>query len=171
MKKSIIIMGSLLLVALVSTSAFAWGQGGCQGRGQGMGYGQNQNCQGYGGGQGILNDLSKEQRDELGALRQKFIDETYELRATKFTKRQEMRMLMETSDPDRAKLDKLSQEMSDIQKQVRDQRITFLLAAKKIAPELGLGKGFGHGRGKYGKRGGQRSCQGQGQGSGWNNNE
>ena len=167
-------MGSLLLVALVSTSAFAWGQGECQGRGQGMGYDQNQNCQGYGGGQDNLNDLSKEQRDELGALRQKFIDVTYELRAAKFTKRQEMRMLMETSDPDRAKLDKLSQELSDVQKQVRDQRITFLLAAKKIAPELGLGKGFGHGRGKWGERGGhrggQRGCQGQGQGSGWNNN-
>ena len=170
MKKSIIIMGSLLLVTLLSTSAFAWGQGGCQGKGQKMGYGQNQNCQGSGGGQGILNDLSKEQRDELGALRQKFTDETYELRAAKFTKQQEMRMLMETSDPDRTKLDKLSQEMADIQKQVRDQRITFLLAAKKIAPELGLGKKFGHGRGKWGKKGGQRGCQGQGQGSGWNNN-
>jgi len=166
MKKSIIIIGSLLIVALVSGSAFAWGQGKCQGRGQGMGYGDNQDCPRY-GGQGDFNDLSKDQRDALGALRQGFIDETYELRAAKFTKRQEMKMLMETSEPDRAKLDKLSQEIMDLQKQVMGKRIDFLLAAKKIAPELGMGRGFGQGRGEWSGRGGQRDFQGQG--NCWNN--
>ena len=104
-----------------------------------------------------FNDLSKEQRDELSALRQTFIDETYELRAAKFQKQQEMRMLMETSEPDRAKLGKLSQEITDVQKQARDKRIDFRLAAKKISPELGMGQGFGKGS----RRGGQRGCQGQ----------
>ncbi|MBT3175790.1 MAG: periplasmic heavy metal sensor [Desulfobacula sp.] len=175
MKKSIIIMGSLLLVALVSGNVFAWGQGGCRGNGQGTGYGNNQDCPRNGGQGAAFNDLTKDQSDELQELRQKFIDETYELRSAKFTKHQEMRMLMETSEPDKAKLDKLSQELSDLQKQVRGKRIDFMLAAKKIAPELGLGKGFGQGRGRgFGHGGGQRGCQGQGQGQGqgncWNNN-
>ncbi len=163
MKKAVIIISSFVMVALVAGSVFAWGPGRGYGRGCGGGYGYNQNSQEYGGGQGVINDLSKEQRDELSALRQKFIDETYELRSATFTKRQEMRMLMETSAPDKAKLGKLSQELSDLQKQVRDKSIDFRLAAKKIAPELGTGKGFGQGRGKWGGRGGQRGCQGQGQ--------
>ncbi|MCP4761857.1 MAG: periplasmic heavy metal sensor [archaeon] len=129
----------------------AWGHG----KGQRMGAGYNQDCRGY-GGQGIINDLSKEQRDQLTALRQTFIDETYELRAAKFQKQQEMRMLMETSEPDRAKLGKLSQELTDLQKQVREKKIDFRLAAKKISPELGMGGGFGKGL----KRGGQRCGQG-----------
>ena len=160
MKKSIIIISSFLMVALVAGSVFAWGQG----KGRGMGSGYNQDCPRY-GGQGVFNDLSQDQRDELTALRQKFIDETYEVRSAKFAKQQEMRMLMETSDPDRAKLAKLSQEITDLQKQVRDKRIDFRLAAKKISPELGMGRGFGQGHGNGSRRGGQGGCQGQG--SGW----
>ncbi|WP_457553247.1 Spy/CpxP family protein refolding chaperone [Desulfobacula sp.] len=156
MKKSIIIISSLVMVALVSGSVFAWGPG----RGRGMGQDYSQDCQGY-GGQGALNDLSKEQRDELNTLRQKFIDETYELRSAKFAKHQEMRMLMQTSEPDRAKLDKLSQDITNLQKQVRDKSIDFRLAAKKISPELGMGQGMGQGFGQGRGKGLQRGCQGQ----------
>jgi zinc resistance-associated protein len=163
MKKTIIIISSLLMVSLVAGSVFARGQG----KGQRMGAGYNQDCRGY-GGQGIINELSKEQRDELRALRQTFVDETYEVRTAKFQKRQEMRMLMETSEPDRAKLGKLSQEITDLQKQIRDKQIDFRLAAKKISPELGMGRGFGKGHGKGLKRGGQRGCQGQG--NNWSQN-
>jgi zinc resistance-associated protein len=161
MKKSIIIISSMLMVALLAGSVFAWGHG----KGRGMGNGYNQDCPRFGQqGQDVLNDLSREQRDELSALRQKFIDETYEQRAANFQKRQEMRMLMQTSDPDRAKLNKLSQDITDLQKKIRDKGIDFRLAAKEIAPELGLGAGFGQGRGKWSGRGGQKGCQGQGQG-------
>ncbi len=162
MKKAIIIISSLVMVTLVSGNVFAWGSG----KGRGMGSGYNQDCPQY-GGQPAFNDLSKEQRDNLTALRQTFIDETYEQRSAKFQKQQEMRMLMETSEPDRAKLDKLSQEITDLQKQVRDKQIDFQLAAKKISPELGMGKGYGQGHGKGSKRGGQRGCQGQGN---WHHN-
>ncbi len=162
MKKSIIIVSSLLMVTLVAGNVFAWGSGK-----RGMGPGFNQDCPKY-GGQTAFNDLSKEQREDLTALRQTFIDETYGLRSSKFQKQQEMRMLMETSDPDRAKLGKLSQQITDLQKQVRDKQIDFCLAAKKISPELGVGMGFGQGHGKGSKRGGQRGCQGQG--NGWSPN-
>ena len=160
MKKSIII-SSLLMVALIAGSSFAWESG----KGRGMGAGFNQDCPRY-GGQSAFNDLSQDQKDALITLRQKFIDESYEVRSAKFQKQQEMRMLMETSDPDRAELDKLSQEITDLQKQVRDKQIDFRLEAKKISPELGMGRGSGRGCGKGFARDGQRGC-GQGQGNGW----
>ncbi|MDA3915714.1 MAG: periplasmic heavy metal sensor [Deltaproteobacteria bacterium] len=161
MKKTIIIISSILLVAFVAGSVFAWGPG--SGRGM-MGGGFNQDCPGYGGGQGGISDLSKGQRDELTALRQQFIDETYELRSAKFGKQQEMRMLMETSNPDRDKLSKLSEELTDLQKQVRDKGIDFRLKARKIAPELGKGAGFGQGCGRGSGKGGQRGSHGEGMG-------
>jgi len=83
---------------------------------------------------------------------------------------------METSDPDRSKLNKLSDKITDLQQQIRDKRIDLQLAAKKIAPELSMGRGFGQGRDNMSKRGGKRGYQGQGQrgyGSGcgrYNNN-
>lgn len=162
MKKSILIISSLLLVALVAGSVFAWGPG----QGMGMGFGPNPDCPRY-GGQSAWNDLSGEQRDELTALRRQFIDETYELRSAKFQKHQEMRMLMETSNPDKAKLNELSREISDLQKQVMDKQIDFQMGAKKIAPELDMGAGFGQ-DGRTGK-GCRRDFQGWGCGGGYNN--
>jgi len=175
MKKTLVIISSLLMVALVSGSAFAWGQGRCQGKNQKRDYGVNQDCPRNAGEQGNFADLSKEQTDAINKLRQEFIDKTYEFRSAKFAKRQEMRMLMQTSEPDRAKLDKLSQEIMDLQKQVIDKRIDFMLAAKKIAPELGQGRGFGQQFGQGCGRGfnsdGPRGCQGQGKGRGWHDND
>jgi zinc resistance-associated protein len=172
MKKSIIIISSLLMVALLAGNVFAWGQA----KGQGMkGAGFNQDCP-RNGGQSVWNNLSKEQRDEVSALRQKFIDETYEIRSAKFQKRQQLRMLMETSSPDRAELDKFSQAITDLQKQIRDKRIDFQLAAKKISPELGMGRGFSQSQGRgncpkgSGQRGsGQRGWHGQGNNGCYNN--
>jgi zinc resistance-associated protein len=144
MKKSMIVITSLLAVALLATSAFSWGHGnkgsgkGCGGSGQG--YNTN-----------IWNDLSQEQRDELTALKQKFIDDTYETRSAMMVKHQEMRMLMETSDPDRAKIDALAEAVTKLRTQMQTKRIDYQLAAKKIAPEL---TGFG--------MGGRGGCSGKG---------
>ncbi len=162
MKKSIIIISSLLMVALIAGSVFAWGQG--KGKGRGMGYSSNQSQMGY-GMSSAWNDLSQEQRDSLTALKQKHIDETYDLRSSAFTKQQEVRMLMETSDPDRAKLSTLTQELSDLQRQMAEKRIDYQLEAKKIAPELTTSMGYGKGRGgsrgsRSGSGGGQGNCTG-----------
>ena len=150
MKKSITIISSVLFLALFTGSVFAFGPG------MGMGGGPS-SCRGF-GGQEAWNDLSKEQRDELTALRQKFIDETYELRTAEVQKRQEMRLLMETSTPDRAKLSKLSGEILDIEKKLNEKQIDFMLSAKKISPEIGMSAGFGRGQGNPGKRGGNWDC-------------
>ncbi len=164
MKKSIIIISSLLMVALIAGSVFAFGSG--RGQGRGMGYNSNQSQMGY-GMSSAWNDLSQEQRDSLTALKQKHIDDTYELRSSAFAKQQEVRMLMETSNPDRSKLSTLTQELSDLQRQMAEKKIDYQLEAKKIAPELATSMGYGKGRGGMrGSKGGHMNNQGRG----FNNN-
>jgi len=148
MKKSVIIISSVVFLALFAGSSFAFGPG--------MGI-RNEGCQSY-GEENAWTDLSKEQKDDLAALRQKFIDETYELKISKLQKHQEMRLLMATSNPDRAKLIELSQQIQDIEKQYREKQIDFQLNAKKISPEIGLGRGFCQQNGKWADRGRGRGC-------------
>ncbi|MCG8633121.1 MAG: periplasmic heavy metal sensor [Desulfobacterales bacterium] len=140
MKKTMIVLTALLTAGFLATNAFAWGHG----------KGKRGGC----GGQGYnaMASLTPEQQTELKTLRQKFIDETYETRAAMMDKHQQIRLLMETSSPDKAKLEKLSNEMLDLKKAVQDKRIDFVLEAKKIAPELNM-SAFGHGRGGFGKGG------------------
>ena len=106
MKKTVIMFSALLVVALMTSQAFAWGHG------RGMG-GYDRNCQGFSGS--AWNDLSTAEKDELTALRQQFIDNTYELRVSMMQKHNEVRMLMRTSAPDRAKLSSLYDEIADFQ--------------------------------------------------------
>jgi zinc resistance-associated protein len=151
MKKSMIVITALLTVALLATSAFSWGHGN-------KGYGKGCGGSGQGYGANAWNDLSQEQRDELTALKQKFIDDTYETRSAMMIKHQELRMLMETSAPDRAKIDDLAQAVTELRSQMQTKRIDFQLAAKKIAPELnGMGMG-GRGCGGSGGKGNNTDC-------------
>ena len=145
MKKTMIVLTALLTVGLLATNAFSWGHGG----------GSKRGC----GGQGYaaMANLTPEQQTELNTLRQKFIDETYETRAAMMDKHQQLRLLMETSAPDKAKLESLSEEMLDLKKAVHDKRIDFVLEAKKIAPELNM-SAFGHRGGGFGK-GGYGGCE------------
>jgi len=153
MKKTLITLTTLLIVGCMTASAFAWGHGN----------GKRKGCGGQ--GQGIYNSLTPEQQTELRELRQQFVDETYENRSAMMFKHQEIRMLMETSNPSKDKLAALSDEVLELKKAMADKRIDFALKAKKIAPELnlmafgrhgGMGKGgcpkFGGGMGKGGKR-------------------
>lgn len=147
MKKSTSLITVILIISLMAGSAFAWGHG--------KGRNESGNCMGYAGQNADIN-LTQEQKDQLSALRQAFIDDTYETRAAKFSTRHEMKMLMETSNPDRAKLIQLSDELLTLEKELRDKKIDFGLKVKEIAPELtGFnGRGPGKGCGKMGMRGG-----------------
>jgi zinc resistance-associated protein len=162
MKKSIILITALIAVGFLATQAFSWGPGkGMRGSGSGI------NCPGI--DSSTYHDLSKAQQDELATLRQKFTDDTYELRASMMYKHNEIRLLMATSAPDRDALSRLSTELSDLMTQVQEHRIDFMLAAKKVAPELRFGQGMGSGFHKgYGKGNCPRTGQGSGPGQGKN---
>ena len=164
MKKTLIVTAALLSVIFITSNAFSWGRGG-YGRGcNGGGYG-------YNSGSAVLPELTQEQKTQLADLRQKFIDETYETRSAMQNKRHNLRMLLETSSPDKAKLTQLSNEMIDLKKEMQTKRIEFILAAKEIAPGLNVdsfrffGRGFGMGR-HFGKGfGGNGPCRGFGSGA------
>ncbi|MDD9301253.1 MAG: periplasmic heavy metal sensor [Desulfobacter sp.] len=158
MKKTLITLTAVLIVGFMAASAFAWGQGN----------GFNNGCRGKGQGRAMLSNLTADQQAELKQLRQQYIDDTYETRAAMMAKHQQVRMLLETSSPDKNKLTTLSDEIMDMKKALADKRIDFVLKAKKISPELNLsafrncGRG---GKGGFGKGGqGHRPCgNGQGQ--------
>ncbi|MCA1786570.1 MAG: periplasmic heavy metal sensor [Desulfobacteraceae bacterium] len=143
MKKTAVFLTTLLAISFMTTAAFAWGPG----HGSGS-YGLNPDRQ------GAWTDLSKAQQEELTALRQKFIDETYPMRTEIMQKTSETRMLMATSNPDKATLMRLADETAALEKQVQEKQIDFMLAAKKAAPELrfamGNGQRFGNRYQNYG---------------------
>ncbi|EMS81261.1 Spy/CpxP family protein refolding chaperone [Desulfotignum phosphitoxidans] len=167
MKKALILITALIAVGLLSTYAFSWGPG----KGMG-GYGGSTSCPGI--DRNAYTDLTEAQKNELATLRQQFIDDTYELRTSMMQTHNEIRLLMETSQPDRAELSRLNTEVSDLMKQLQENRIDFMLAAKKVAPELtfgpGMGRGYhnGYGKGdcpKLGQGYGQKNGDGSGRGS------
>ena len=160
MKKITITISTLAAIALIAGAAFAWGPG----SGRAAGYGPG-NCPGY-DAQGAASTLTQEQQDQLTELRQKYIDQTYKTRAAKVAKAQEVRLLMETSNPDRAKLVSLSNEILELDKALTEQQIDYQLAVKKIDPELTgfRGMGFGRGHGMWSSDRGQGRFHGQGRG-------
>lgn len=163
MKKLLTTLSILGIIAMFAATSFAWGPG--SGTGSGKGQRGTGNCPGYQQKGGVYASLTAEQQEQLRQLRQKFIDETVEIRLAKHQKRDEMRLLMQTSNPDRQRLVDLSDSIADLEKQLGEKRIDFALAAKKISPELGsyFGKGKRHSRNGYGKGSGQGQGYGQGQ--------
>ena len=164
MKKTLIITAALLSVIFISSNAFSWGGGG-YGRGCGGGYGNNN-------GSSVLPSLTEEQKGALADLRQKFIDETYEVRSAMMGKKQNIRMLLETSSPDKTKLTALSDDILELKGQMQAKRIDFILKAKEIAPGLNasdlrmFGRGFGKGRHFAGNRPCRDAGKAMGQGAG-----
>ncbi|WP_022667758.1 Spy/CpxP family protein refolding chaperone [Desulfospira joergensenii] len=146
MKKSMMLIISIAAIALMTTNAFSWGHG--KGRARMGG-----DCPRY--MDSAWQDLTQDQQAQLKALRQQFIDDTYEQRASMASIRNEMRMMMETSQPDRDRLLDLSAQLADLRKELGEKRIDFQLAAKTIAPELRMAMGFGMGHGGYGRHGGK----------------
>jgi len=94
--------------------------------------------------------LTDDQKNRLKALHQQFIDETASARASIISRHEEIRILMETTSPDPAKLHALSSELSEFKKQVMDKNIDMALSAKKIAPELDISMMIG-GHGSMGR--------------------
>lgn len=136
MKKNMLVRLVLIITIIGMTgTAFAWNGAGR--RGQGMGQ------------YDAWSKLTDDQRGKLDALQQKFIDETATARAAIIAKHEEIRILMETSAPDKVKLHALSNELTELKKQVMDKNIDLALDAKKIAPDFNMPMGF-HGFGHHG---------------------
>jgi zinc resistance-associated protein len=163
MRKLVVALGLVAVVVLGITYVYA----------QGPGYGR----QGWGYGQ--WSSLTPEQRTKLQELRQKFNDETAQLRGTILTKRLELQSLWTDPKADSKAIQEKEKEMRSLQDQMRDKATQFTLEARKIptpeqlaqfGPGSGMGPGFGgrrmmdygHGMGRGYGRG-----PGYGMGSGY----
>ena len=148
MKRLISVIGIMFLVGGVALPAMAHGPG--SGRGgpmMGSWQGGAQDCPGYGGTTG---SLTKEQQTELEKLHQKYLDETSTDKNELWNKRGELKILLNTSNPDTEKAKALQKEISDLRSKLAQKRLDFKLERKKIAPDQGYGRGYGRG---YGGRG------------------
>ena len=168
MKKLAVSLGILVLVGfmVVPVLAHRWGGGG-----------------GYYGGPGpgacrldseAYDNMSETQRTELEKLEQKYTNDTIKLREQIWTKAAELDSLLNTSEPDPNKARALQAEISDLKAKMAENRVSFQLEARKIAPDARFGRGYarGYGRGhhhgfghhnEYGKHGprggyGSRPC-------------
>ena len=160
MKKTLAALTILIITCTFSASAFAAPQK--QGKGKGLRQAGTRACM----------NLTDEQQKQLRDLHQKFIDDTYELRADMATLDQQIRMYMETSNPDSAKLKAMVIEKADLATNLAVKRMEFSLDAKKISPELrympmGMDSGFGSPGMGYGPRGNGQGRHGVGRGPGF----
>jgi len=130
-----------LIVSLVgATSAFAY-----RGWGGHMGMSKHGRCM----------NLTPEQAGQVFDLRQKFMNDTAELRKNMMVKRAELAQLWRAEQPDEEAIQAKVKELSALKGQFMEKAVAQRLAIQKIAPNaMGPGMGPGVGPGKVkGKRG------------------
>lgn len=163
MKKTVTALGIVLLVAAFAYPVFGRGPGWGGGYhmmgnwGPGPGYGGTYN-RGYG-------NLSEDQARKMETLDRKFMDGTTDLREKLWSKSGELNALMNSADPDPARVRSLQKEISDLRAKLSEARTDYELEAREIAPDNQFGGGYGYGGPMmgYGMGGG-----GYGPGACWN---
>jgi hypothetical protein len=157
--KNLTVMAVALAMALVFIgTTFADPGEGRGRRGGGYGYNADSDCSGgYGRGYGRRNleaNLSEEDIEKLNKAREKFFEDTRDLRQNIRQKQLALRAEFAKKSPDEKVALELQKEISTLKAQMADKRLMHRLEMKKINPYLGLGsQGKGKG-GKGGKRGG-----------------
>jgi Spy/CpxP family protein refolding chaperone len=137
MKKKLIVLGLVVVMVLGVTYVYA----------RGPGYGPDPKGEDW---KGL--SLTPEQKTKFQELRQKFNDETAQLRGNTLTKRLELQSLWTNPNADpKAIMDK-EKELRDLQNQMKDKAVQVKLEARKfLTPEQiqesgqGMGRGFGRG--------------------------
>ena len=164
MKKMLIILGLVAVLALGVTFVYAHGPGYGPGR-------RGESCWGP-GGTGKGSTLTPEQKGKFQELQQKFFEETAQLREAIVSKRQELHSLWTNPNADPKAIVEKERELRDLQNQMRDKSIEFKLEARNsLTPEqieeFGQGRGMGRAFGPGHMRGyGHRFDRGYGKGPG-----
>jgi zinc resistance-associated protein len=161
MKKTIVIALSLVLgLALLATVALAWGPGFGPGFGPGLGRGPGRGFGGPAFGSPPIPNLTAEQSAEIQTLRDGYLKEVEPLQEQLYAKRQELRALWLTENPDQAAISAKQKEMADLQTQLRDKATNLGLEVRKALtseqlaqlPAFSQSAGFSPGAG-FGPRG------------------
>lgn len=139
-KMSLVVLLTLALSLGLAASSWARPEGG--GMGCAMGCGM----------MGGMN-LSPEQAGKLFDLKEKFRNDTVDLRKQMWIKRAEMAALWKTETPDEKAISAKQKEMSALRDQMQQKGLAFHLEARKIAPKMHMGHGGGMGGGMGGAGG------------------
>ena len=123
------------------------GYGGYGGHMMGPGYGPMMGP-GYGPAYG---NLSQDQYNKLDNARQKFYDQTQDLRQKMDQKQYAIQEELNQPNPDQGKLESLQKDLSALHAQYDQDALNYNLAVRKIAPNATPGPPYGNG---YGYRGG-----------------
>jgi Spy/CpxP family protein refolding chaperone len=157
-KRTLIVIGIVVVTVLVGGWALAHGPWGKRGPG-GPGYGREY----------LHSKLSQEQREKLQAQEQKFYEDTAELRREHHQKRLELRGLWIDPKADAEKIKAKEKELFDLQRRIQEKALEHRLAIRELLPEEGFGQGpwgYGYGMG-YGPHHRRRYMEGPGSGRGY----
>jgi len=164
MKKKVVVLGLIAVMVLGVAYAFAQGPGSGPGPGRRSDWGHEK-----------WSSLTPEQQTKLQELRQKFNDETAQLRGTMLTKRLELQSLWRNPKADSKAILEKEKEFRSLQNQMKDKAVQLKLEARTIltpeqlsqfGPGLGMGRGFGGGHMMGGGHGMGRGGMGPGRGMG-----
>ena len=141
-KEATKIIGIGFLVAVLAVPAVAlargWGRGGMMGNwGGGPGYGYTTP---YGPGNEAL---TPDQRTQLDQLDKKFYEDTANLRKDLWDKSYELNTILNTENPDPAKVNALNKEINDLRAKLQEKSLNYRLEARKIVPETAFNGGYG----------------------------
>jgi len=147
MKKITMTLVTVLIVAALSTYAFAYGPG--WGRGHG-------GADSYGPDTSVLSqlNLTPEQTAKINALREANLRDTKALRDKMYSKRGDLRLLWLQTNPDQNKVASVQKEIRALRDQMQDKMTAYRLEVLKVlTPEQQekvksfRGRGFGPGMG------------------------
>lgn len=126
-KMSLVLIMALVLSLGFAASAWAgpWGRG----------------CGGWGWGA----NLTPEQAAKIFDLKQKFYNDTADLRRQMFQKRTELAALWQAATPDQAKIAAKQKELNALRDQMQQKGLDFQMQARKIAPGAANWPGPGKG--------------------------
>lgn len=158
--KSLGIAAIILLAGAAIVFANGWHGYGGHMRGYAMndcgaGYGMHAGMMGRGAGPA---NLSAEDAAKLQQARQKFFDDTRQLRDQIDEKRDAMQDEMAKQQPDAAKVSQLQKDLSALQGEFDQKAVAHRLEVRQILPEQAWGRGGGRGHGP-GWGGGYGPCR------------
>jgi zinc resistance-associated protein len=136
-KMSLVVLLALALTVGLAASSWARPWGG------GMGCGM----------MGAMN-LTPDQAGKLFDLKQKFMNDTADVRKQMLVKHAELAALWKAQTPDEKAIVAKQKELNTLRGQMQEKSVAFRLAARQIAPQFGQGFGHGMGRGMGGPGGG-----------------
>lgn len=113
--------------------------GGCGGMMMGKGHGKKH------GGKGFMQNLTPEQQEKFGALREEFVKKTEPLRADMWAKHTELQALTNNPKVEPKYITKLVQELKELNLAMQAERTAFHAQVEKEVGIKNFGRGFGAG--------------------------